>query len=119
MTTRWFVNEDGGVYEYDLITQPIEFPQDLHSAYRTKQEAEAVARLLIGTTVAAEDYFRTVLTIEVLTKYEAWNSSIEVLAEDIANGVASAATLVRVVEGVSRSEMHDLLRAKSATQPSP
>lgn len=54
-------------------------------------------------------YFRTVLTVEILTRTEAFNSDLNGLSAEIDEGDASGAVLVRVVEEVSADEMAALL----------
>lgn len=61
-----------------------------------------------------EAYFRTVLTVEVLTQKEAWNGDFEELAEDCVRGDASGAIVLRVVEQCSTSEMARLLIAQGS-----
>lgn len=43
MTDKWFINEDGGIYDYPADEQPLEFPNDFPEAYETYEDAE-VAR---------------------------------------------------------------------------
>jgi hypothetical protein len=59
-------------------------------------------------------YFRTVLTIEVLTKTQAFNGDIAELHETITYGDASGMELVRVVEEVTEDEMGKLLIAQGS-----
>lgn len=40
-TTAWFVNEDGGIYEYRKSTQADDFPNDDHTPHETREAAEA------------------------------------------------------------------------------
>lgn len=40
---RWFINEDGAVYDYYLVVQERDYPGDDHTAYATKAEAEIAA----------------------------------------------------------------------------
>ena len=66
------------------------------------------------TDMTTEKFFRTVLTIEVLTAREAFNGEITELAETITYGDASGKELVRVVEEVSAEAMSTLLIAQGS-----
>ena len=47
--TRWFINEEGTVYEHHEATQRDAFPNDDHVPYVTKEAAEAAAEALFSS----------------------------------------------------------------------
>lgn len=61
-----------------------------------------------------EDYFRTVLVVEVLTATEAFNGDFAELAAECIDGNASGDIKLRVVERLSRAEVADLLKAQGS-----
>jgi len=57
-----------------------------------------------------EQYFRTVLVIEVLTAREAFNGGLEDLAAECIEGNASGEVKMRIVEHCSETEIAELLK---------
>lgn len=55
MSRMWFINEDGGVYNYDADTQADAFPDDYHVAYETMLEAWDAAEDLCPWISVDED----------------------------------------------------------------
>ncbi len=47
--TRWYINEEGTVYEHHEATQRDAFPNDDHIPYVTKEAAEAAAEALFSS----------------------------------------------------------------------
>lgn len=47
MTDKWFINEDGTIYDYPEDEQALEFPNDFPEAYDTFEDAQAAQRVLL------------------------------------------------------------------------
>jgi hypothetical protein len=41
MTDKWFINENGEIYDYPEDEQPLDFPNDFPTAYDTYEDAQA------------------------------------------------------------------------------
>ena len=66
--TRWFINEDGGVYAHNEATQRDAFPNDDHVPYVTREGAEIAAAALAE---GSPKVFRYLVTVEAETAEQA------------------------------------------------
>lgn len=67
--TRWFINEEGTVYEHPEATQREVYPNDDHVPYVTKEAAEAAAESLAA--IADPPVFHFLVTVTAETREEA------------------------------------------------
>jgi hypothetical protein len=76
--TRWFINEDGGVYDHDMRTQEAAFPNDDHIPYYSRDAAQDAADALM----AEPSVFRFLVTVETDTREQAEQVMAERISHD-------------------------------------